>query len=301
MKATHQNKEIRNDFDFLNDVKMDFSDYEIMNLSETERNKMKNINKPHKKFSVGKVSALAACVALVVVFSQTAIAKDFFGNIISSVSTGHNLFVKTDDSNMKMTLPDEVKGKFYDKDGNPATEYRSGDTLFDAEGNEILDVPRYITETLGIDTLTMNGAKVKVQVKASDKDVLKEAEEAGENVVYELDKINDSLNFTAKLPDYVPENFEFFGATADGDYLFLYYRNKETGNYFAIHERAINDETTFETSTDGTLIETTVNGSKAVLMEGKTLDWETDGIAVSVMGRNTMSTADVYKVADSIK
>ena len=117
MKATHQNKETRNEFDFLNDVKMDFSDYEIMNLSEMERNKMKNVNKPHKKFSVGKVSALAACVALVVALSQTAMAKDFFSNIISSVSTGHNLFVKTDDSNMKMTLPDEVKGKFYDKDG----------------------------------------------------------------------------------------------------------------------------------------------------------------------------------------
>lgn len=301
MKATHQNKETRNEFDFLNDVKMDFSDYEIMNLSETERNKMKNINKPHKKFSVGKVSALAACVALVVAFSQTAIAKDFFGNIISSVSTGHNQFFKIDDSNRKMTLPKEVQGKFFDKNGNSVTEYRSGDKLYDAEGNVISDVPRYITETLGIDTLTMNGAKVKVQVKASDKDVLKEAEEAGQNVVYELDKINDSLNFTAKLPDYVPDNFEFFGATADGDYLFLYYRDRETGNYFAVHERAINDETAFQASTDGTLIETTVNGNKAVLMDGDCLDWETDGIAVSVMGRNTISTADVYKVADSIK
>ncbi len=295
------NNGTKNEFDYLNDVKMDFSDYEIMNLTELERNTMKNINKPHKKFSVGKLSALAACVALVVAFSQTAIAKDFLSNIITNVSTGHNQFFKIDDSNRKMTLPKEVRGKFFDKEGNPVTEYRSGDKLYDAEGNEISDVPRYITETLGIDTLTMNGAKVKVQVKPSDKDVLKEAEEKGENVVYDIEKINDSLNFTAKLPDYVPENFEFFGATADGDYLFLYYREKETGSFFAIHERAINDETAFQSSTDGSLIETTVNGNKAVLMDGDCLDWETDGIAIGVMGRNVISTTDVYKVADSIK
>ena len=130
---------------------------------------------------------------------------------------------------------------------------------------------------------------------------MKEAEEKGENVVYDIEKINDSLNFTAKLPDYVPENFEFFGATADGDYLFLYYREQETGSFFAIHERAINDETAFQSSTDGSLIETTVNGNKAVLMDGDCLDWETDGIAIGVMGRNVISTTDVYKVADSIK
>lgn len=301
MNIPRQNKEAKNPFDYLNDVKMDFSDYEIVNLTESERKKMKNVNKQHKKFSAGKLSALAACVALVVVFSQTAIAKDFFSNIISSVSTGHNQFFKVDDSGMKMMLPDEIKGKLFDKDGNPVTVYKNGEKLYDAEGCEISDVPRYITETLGIDTLTMNGEKVKVQVKAADKDVLKEAEEAGQNVVYEVDKMNEFLNFSPKLPGYVPENFEFFGATADGDYLFLYYREQETGNYFVIHERAINDETAFSQSTDGTLIETTVNGSKAVLMDGKSLDWEADGISISVMGRNVINTADIYKIADSIK
>ena len=58
MKAIRQNKETKNVFDYLNDVKMDFSDYEIMNLTELERNTMKNVNKPHKKFTVGKLSVL---------------------------------------------------------------------------------------------------------------------------------------------------------------------------------------------------------------------------------------------------
>lgn len=300
MRTPHQSNKIKNEFDYLNDVKMDFSEYEIVDLSELERNKMKNVNKQHKKFPIGRVSALAACVALVVAFSQTAIAKDFFSNIIASVSTGHNQFFKMDDSGMQIALPDEIKGKLFDKDGNPVTVYKNGDKLYDEKGNEIADLVRYVTETLGIDTLTVNGEKIKIGDSSKD-DIVKDAQESGQNIVYDINQINDSLNFTAKMPEYLPENFEFFAATADGDYLFLYYADRNTDEYFTIHERVINDDTAYETSTDGSLIETTVNGNKAVLMDDRNLEWETDGISISVMGHHAITTADVLKVADSIK
>ena len=130
---------MKNEFDYLNDVKMDFGMYEEEPISEMEINIMaQNVNKKRRTFSVKKLSVLAACVAIVAI-TGTAFASGFAGDIIKYVTTGHNSYIQTD-ANAAQELPEELKGKIFDKNGVAYERATQNDILnnaYDAEGNKL--------------------------------------------------------------------------------------------------------------------------------------------------------------------
>lgn len=256
----------------LNDVKINLNEYEPYTLSEKERAKMKeNLQKQinrKKRTSWKKYAALAACIGVVAVLSQTAFAQNVLSGIIQSFSTGHNHFVQTAGEIPKSDL------KLYDKDGNELDKMPENGEAYTEDGGMI---------------------KVSLadgQTKNNDQELL----------IYDSTQIAQYLSFAPKLPSYLPDGFQFDYAklfkgedgSVSGDYLFVYYKNAETGKNFVIHERIINEDTAFEAGTDEDLQQITVNGHTGVMTAESSLDWEADGISCSIMGGNSdVMTKDI--------
>ena len=299
---------MKNEFDYLNDVTIDFSAYEEAELSETERAKMKNVIKKHKKISRTKIITLAACVGAVAVFSQTVFARELVSSIINSLSTGYNQFVQTDDSNISATLPKELKGLIFDENGNEISQFDTDGVYYDKDGNKIEDFKAFLKDNLnGKDELTYitedGEVTVGIEYDENTDDPLELSKSLGYPIIEDPTEIDSYLSFESQLPEYLPDGYEFYGASAYGtDYLFVYYKNPETDQFITVDERIINDETAFGTGTDGSMYETDINGCKAVVMDDKNINWETDGISIGIsMDDQDLAENELIKIAESVK
>ena len=231
---------MKNLYEYLNEVKMDFSIYEEQKLSESEVISMKNAIKKTKQVNFKKLATIAACAAVLCALTLTAPAKEFIGNIIKTVTTGHNEFSVVSPNK----LPELYVGMLFDKDGNVVTDFYPDSTeYYDRDGKRIEDVYLFLQEEYK-KIAEENGWDIKISESDDDKTPLERAEENGQNIVRNISEINTGLNFEAHLPEHIPSGFAFDFATADGDYLFLYYTN-ENDEYFVIHERVINEETAY--------------------------------------------------------
>lgn len=294
---------MKNEFDYLNDVRVDFSWYEDIKLTEQECINMKKSVKERtgKRISWKKCAVIAACVASMAILSQTALAQSFFANIIKSVSTGHNTFIQTED--MEHPIPDELKGKLFDENGNPLDVIRDKN-VFDADGNAIdFKIMAEAFES----TEEYQDANVSVSVSSFDDDYIAKSDEM--SVVYNTqEELQKQLDFDLKVPEYLPEGYTFIygeayrmeenGDEVSGQYAMVAYGNGT--DKFTIHERIINDETSYTTSSSGEIKEIEINGNKAVL-DSSSIDWETDGVSVGIMGRGLITGDELIKMAESVK
>lgn len=303
---------MKNEFECLNDVIVDFSIYEPIELTEKEKMNMKKLIKNrNKRINKKGIFAIAAAVTVVAAVSITGFAGKLMFRTVKEVSTGHNKFTLVDSSDSEIKIPKELVGLLFDENGKKVKTFKNNTTYYDKDGNAITNYQEFLEKNLpddGILTLTdENGKQTKVYTskeKDKDKNPLLRQEKEGYNIIYNESEIQDNLDFDVKLPEYIPEGFSFMGASASTDpkyYLFMYYKNDKTGEWFMIHERLLNEETAFEAGTDGTMEEITINGHTAVLYDDVNLDFEIDDVSVGVSGRNALTKDDVIKISESIK
>ena len=300
---------MKNEYDYLNDVRTDFSKYETMELTDKERREMKNEFKKRKAhFSWRKCSALAACAAAIAIAAQTGFAQNMMERIINVVQTGHNDVVQTDYSEAEETLTQTLKGCIFDKDGNEITSLdgiTSYTDLYDASGVRYDE--KSIIKLFKDKGLVNDDVDAIIRVGTpKEKGVIPESGN-GEEIFTSIEELGSRLNFTLKTPEYMPEGWDFlycYGFTGDdgvmsGNYAVLvYYDGNEE---FYIHERVINDDTRYTASTDETVTEGTVNGCTAAISEHDVM-WEQDGVSVDLVSGESDITGDVLlKVANSVK
>ena len=262
---------------------MDFSAYE--QNEEREFNTM-------KKSTTKRIAVIAACVAAVSV--TTAFATGLVGNIIKSVSTGHNTFHQVD-SNAEFAVMDELQGKIFDENGNAlATMNRNTiDNIYDQDGNKITPemYANMIEEATGGLVAVSDGEVDTVNYKYYDT-----VNEAQKNTVFDI-----------KTPEYVPDGYELTSiyaytdsdGNASGEYLNLLYTDSE-GNEIKFFERVINENTAFEAGTDGKLDVLAVNGRTTVIMNESSLYFETEDL-VSVGINGNIGVDELIKIAESVK
>ena len=306
---------MKNEFDYLNDVKMDFSVYSEEQLSEKEIRKMKKQVETKSATKIRKRVVIAS-IAAVVALTGTAFASGLAGNIIKTVSTGHNKFMQVDPTE-SFTLSDELQGKFFDENGTPlgAITYADVDNIYDADGNKI-DDDRYaeiIAEAYGGQVKTSADGKVKiyevedgeVELVVSDGD---NDSHAHEHDFASIDEAQKAANFDIKVPAKLPEGYKLeriYAYTDDkgnysGDYMTLEYTNGS--NDIMIFERAINEKTAFESGTSGELEEIKINGCTAAVEGNNAINWETkDGVSVGIYTHNGLTKAEMIKLAKSVK
>ncbi|MHA6531236.1 DUF4367 domain-containing protein [Paenibacillus sp. BAC0078] len=255
---------------------------------EQEERKMK-IRHSVKRPAMILASILVAGVVSVT-FVKPSFAQEMLGRVLQTINLG-NIIVSEYEPEQATKFPEALKGKLYDKDGNVITSYTEKlDKVYNADGEQIVN---------------FDGDKLITKSEQEQRE-----KEAAENVFVakeqaELDKY---ALFKVKLPKYLPEGFafdrgEFYTSekgAVNGKYLNLYFTSKKEGQEISMQLRYSDEETAFEMSTSGKLEKVQVNGVDAVMMNGRSLDWESDGVLYGINTRG-LDRAEVLKIAESIR
>ncbi|WP_097025468.1 DUF4367 domain-containing protein [Clostridium peptidivorans] len=258
----------------------------VRNINE---GKGDNVMKKSNKFKKAGIVA-ASFVIVCGVFSQTSFAKDLAERVINKISLGHITAIQTEPSEEKeVKVPDNLKGKIFDKNKKPLTVVtRDTGKIYTAAGEEIESC--------------VDGKIITVA----------EAKKMDENKLYvvkDASSLNKYTCFNVKLPSYLPKDYKFdraeFYKGEKGDiskkYIDLFFTNEETGKFIYMQQRFADEETKYETGTDGKIEKVKVNGVDAVISDDRYIDWEANGVLYSLSGRGEFTKDELIKIAESIK
>ena len=300
---------MRNEFDYLNDVQIDFSKYEAMELTDKERMNMKKAVKEKKpRFSWKKCAVIAACVASIAIVAQTGFAQDIMSHIVKVVMTGHNDVIQMEDSAITRNVPEELIGCFFDADGNEVTELTDGRGYTDLYSKDGVKYDDESLTNLFIEKgIIKTDTEVSIHVApADDGSAIPETDES--RIVFTSEsELQSGLNFALKAPEYLPEGYSFLygvgfrknDGTMSGDYAMMAYSDGE--QKFTVHERIINENTRYSMGTNSELTEGIINGCTAAITDYE-ITWEQDGISVAILSGMSDVTGDkLLKVANSVK
>ena len=168
------------------------------------------------KSIVTKVASFALVCVLGFSLMQTSFAQGVVDKIVRTISLGHITILQSEPSEMKSCpVPDELKGKIFDKDGNSleVLSTENPEKIYTADGEEIacIDSNREI--------ITVAEAE-----KMSEEQTL---------VVKDPNELNNYTCFDVKLPSYLPEGYKFTEAEFFKDENGVVENAKIIGLYFA--------------------------------------------------------------------
>jgi hypothetical protein len=239
------------------------------------------------------VATLLVVGTLSITFVQPSFAQELLSKILHTINLGHILAHEVEYSENYNVIPDELKGKIFDRNGNALQSLDAAnklDGIYTANGERIVDI-------VNGEPLTQAGM---------DKE--KEIEEEGKLIVKDSSKLNEYTLFDVGLPEYLPAGYtfdraEFYKETnseVSGKYIDLYFVNEATNEKISMQQRYADEETAYEMSTDGTIEKVEINGVDAVLVNGIGLDWEANGVLYGVTSAS-LDKDDLVKVAASIR
>lgn len=253
----------------------------IKNISCKRNNKINKI----KKTGI----AVASLLIVSTILAQTTFAKELVDNIIKTISLGHFSAIQYNDSKKEeYIIPDSLKGKIFDKNGNvleKITKYIDG--IYTKGGEKIVN---------------WNAADGSVTTEKQEKE---EEEKAKENTLTITDssKVNGYTCFEVKLPSYLPDGYKFEKAEfyKDSDkYATLYFINQETGKEIYVQQRFACEDTKATLATDGNIENIKINGVDAILEDERNIDWEANNV-VYFLSCKDIGKDEVVKIAESIK
>lgn len=228
--------------------------------------KMKNKQKKQYK----KPAIAAACALLIATLPFTSFGGGIVNTVRQAVSPSGRIVVNEEDEVTidpeKMPLPDYLKGKIFDQNGNEITNCKplaEEEALYSEDGREIVHTD-YNANTGEVTFEYADEVKESTGDKAPVKEI---AKKLSFNPLVFSDKYNyvESEVFAdpGTLSDYVSFTYEKDGKTIH------------------LHERISSPETAYETGGEGKIYEVNVNGVK-VIIQGHSADFERDGLLVSV-------------------
>ena len=228
--------------------------------------KMKN--KQRKQYK--KPAIAAACALLIATLPFTSFGGGIVNTVRQAVSPSGRIVVNEEDEVTidpeKMPLPDYLKGKIFDQNGNEITNCKplaEEEALYSKDGREIVHTD-YNANTGEVTFEYADEVKKDTGDKAPVKEI---AKKLSFNPLVFSDKYNyvESEIFAdpGTLSDYVAFTYEKDGKTIH------------------LHERISSPETAYETGGEGKIDEVNVDGVK-VIIQGREANFERDGLLVSV-------------------
>ena len=216
-----------------------------------------------------KPAIAAACALLIATLPFTSFGGGIVNTVRQVVSPSGRIVVNQDELTTdpeKMPLPDYLKGKIFDQNGNEITNCKplaEEEVLYSKYGREIV----HIDYNANTGEVTFEYAD-EVKKDTGDKAPVKEiAKKLSFNPLVFSDKYNyvESEIFAdpGTLSDYVSFTYEKDGKTIH------------------LHERISSPETAYETGGEGKIYEVNVDGVK-VIIQGRDADFERDGLLVSI-------------------
>ncbi len=253
---------MKNEYDYLNNCKVDFSKYEQYEINDEELKKMKNLVGGKRK--MGKLKYLVACAAIIALGSQTAFGEGFIKSL-KTISLGSNTFeqFEVNENAVVNSYPNGYETETIE------VSFNNGE--YENPLNRYLEEPEVYTVMQEEEKLADFIKGISFEVKLPEK------------VIGDLDFLG-----AVKYGD-------------SKDYIDIYYINADTGEYIFIQERAINDETAFGLGTDSELKEVKVNGEKAAMVGGRSLFWDKDGVSFSLSCHIDVAESKLIEMAESFK
>lgn len=253
---------------------------------------MKKVNKIRRP--IAKVASFALVCILGISLMQTSFAQNFMDKVVKTITLGHITIVQDEPETKSYPIPDELKGKVFDKDGNPVEVFSKDKKIYTADGEEIV----------GFD-FEREGIIITAAQAQQENEMMKEKT----LIVKDPNKLNNYTCFNVILPSYLPKGYafdraEFYkdekGVVENTKYINLYFTNKETGKYIFMQQRFADDETAYEAGTDGKIEKIKINGVDAIMSDNRTIDLEANGVLYSLHGRG-IAKNELIKIAESIK
>lgn len=228
--------------------------------------KMKN--KQRKQYK--KPAIAAACALLIATLPFTSFGGGIVNTVKQAVSPSGRIVVNQQDEPTtdpeKMPLPDYLKGKIFDQNGNEITNCKplaEEEALYSKDGREIVHTD-YNANTGEVAFEYADESKESTGDKAPVEEI---AKKLSFNPLVFSDKYNyvESEIFAepGTLSDYVSFTYE-----KDGKTIYL-------------NERISSPETAYETGGEGKIYEVNVDGVK-VIIQGREANFERDGLLVSI-------------------
>ncbi|WZL73412.1 DUF4367 domain-containing protein [Clostridiaceae bacterium 35-E11] len=261
----------------------------LKNIKQYQEGHMRNSNKS----SFNKVASIALVCLLGFSITQTSFGHNMIDKVLRTISLGHiTISEEAPIEREPMPVPEELKGRIFDQDGNEIHEFTMEHTqIFTADGEEIAHINRETGEII----------TVEERKKQKESDTL---------VVKDPDQLSNYTRFKVILPDYLPRGYRFDRAGLFKDesgvvpenskYIELFFTNDETGEYMYMQQRFADEETAYSTGSDQ-VEALKINGVDAVFYGGKNIDWEYNGVIYMLSGRGVVSREELIKIAESIK
>lgn len=261
-------------------------------LRSISRYKGEDIVKKPKKL-VTKVASIALVCILGFSIMQASFAQEFVGKVIKTISLGRITVTEEEFSEIQVyPVPDKLKGKLFDKDGNPIEEFSKANTEnpYTADGEKIADIDLETGEIITV---------------AEAEEIRKEQT----LIVKDPNELNDYTCFNVILPSYLPEGYKFDraefyknenGVVENTKYIDLYFTNEKVEKYIFISQSPADEETAYSLSTDGKIEQVKINGIDAVMVDGRNIHWEANGALYMLSGKG-IDKDQLIKIAESIK
>lgn len=228
--------------------------------------KMKNKQKKQYK----KPAIAAACALLIATLPFTSFGGGIVNTVRQAVSPSGRIVVNEEDEVTidpeKMPLPDYLKGKIFDQNGNEITNCKplaEEEALYSKDGREIVHTD-YNANTGEVTFEYADEVKKDTGDKAPVKEI---AKKLSFNPLVFSDKYN-----------YV-ESEVFAESGKPSDYVAFTY--EKDGKTIYLNERISSPETAYETGGEGKIYEVNVDGVK-VIIQGHEANFERDGLLLSI-------------------
>lgn len=251
-----------------------------------------NMRKSNK---IKKFTLIAASISILffgtITLVQPSFAETIVNRIIQTFSAGQLRGTQSESPEM-IAVPEELKGKLYDKDGHIIEVLTNNQhEMYTADGKRIAGI-------------------------SEDNEIITESEKAKLNreddqyfVVTDSGELNKYAGFDVILPSYLPEGYTFDQAKFITDeqgnvidqYLFISFTNKHSGKSFTISKMLGIKENAYEIGTFEEMEQVQVNGIDAILTGGRNLDWEYNHVFYGIHGKEAISTSEIIKIAESIR
>ncbi|UQZ35165.1 hypothetical protein C2I18_17520 [Paenibacillus sp. PK3_47] len=234
---------------------------------------------------------ILASLLIAGIVSAGFVKPSFAQEMLQKINLGHIIASVMDYTRNAPEFPEELRGKIFDRYGNPVESYLTpAGALFTASGEPIANIT------------WDNQIITKKEQEALDKEL-----EAKKFNVKSLAEMKQYALFDVKLPQYLPEGFvfdrgEFYKGEegVNGNYLNLYFSSEKKGKRISIFLAYANEDNAYEMSTSGKMEQVKVNGTDAVMMNERSLDWEADGVLYGLSTRG-LDRDEVLRIAESIR
>jgi len=254
-----------------------------------------------KKLFIKPVFIAAAIAVSVIGFAVTSYGQDFY-KVIKEVFVGkHAKYVVTERTGAPdLTIPDELKGKLYDKEGNVLEQFPEDGKIYNQKGEELI---------ISVETFEDADGNLISKTEALTLEEYNEREKTKMTTITDPEDAKNYLAFDFSLPSYMPEGYAFDRIQLFNDEkgkpiencecAFVYFSNGDHAKDIYLQLRLMNEKTAYEADL-GKVEEIKINGNKGVIGEGF-IDIEIDGVMYMLMAGNSgIDNQQLIKMVESI-